>query len=53
VVRALDSNEVQWSNDGYTSDADPEGCFEEIRDEVEHFGLEEFLRRHTPGYFRT
>jgi hypothetical protein len=53
VVRTLDSDEVEWSNDGYTPDVDPEGCFEEIRDEVEYFGLDEFLRRHTPGYFRT
>jgi hypothetical protein len=51
VVTDRNTGEVRWSNGGYRQDVDPEGCFQEICDEVEHFGLEQFVRRHTPGYF--
>ena len=50
VVRDTKSH-VRWVNHGYHENQDPVGRFGEICDEVEYFGLDQFLRRHSAGYF--
>jgi hypothetical protein len=50
VVKDLNSH-IAWVNHGYHGDEDPFGCFREICHDVGYFGLDEFLRRHSEGYF--
>lgn len=42
---------VLWTNPGYSGETDPFGCFREVCEEIEYFGLETFRKRHGPGYF--
>jgi len=43
--------QVRWSEGGYRGGTDPFGCFRELCNEVDYFGLDTFLKRHGAGYF--
>jgi hypothetical protein len=51
IVYGPDSDSAVWKHHGYPPEADPVGALEVICEEISHFGLDGFLRRHRRGYF--